>query len=150
MLTRFLRAASFLPILMHVLVAGQLIVWGLDRQSPFVLDSYTATNATPGGTVFFVGNVERNVSRKCSVEYSRTIYDKNNFSYDVSGMQLRSPDALTNLDTRSPSRLLVAVELPTGIPPGPATMLTVLNYRCNMVHNVWPIRVTLPMKFEVL
>jgi hypothetical protein len=36
------------------------------------------------------------------------------------------------------------------MPPGPAALVTSLEYRCNRVHSLWPIEVTTTFPFEVL
>lgn len=149
-MTQALRKTIFLPYLVLLVAVAQIIWWGVEREPPFELKTVQATSAAPGGTVFIVSGVERDLRRKCDVSFNRHMFDSKGYRYDISGTQFMSSDALRGLDAADPDKLLLTVQVPQGAQKGTASLITVLSYSCNPLHKLWPINQVLTMKFEVL
>ena len=66
------------------------------------------------------------------------------------GHSTASAEMIYGVERASPGVLRVSVLLPSVMPEGPATLQTVLDYSCNKVHALWPIKVTTEMPFRVL
>jgi hypothetical protein len=128
----------------------QIAFWAADRTPPFVLGPYTSTSAPPGGTVRIVAKVQRDLSRKCSVVFSRHLIDASGARYDLVSGQTMSAYALEAMEKLMPGELRLQVHIPPGTPPGLAHLFTVLEYSCNPFHRrVSPIELTIEMDFIV-
>ena len=133
------------------LIIGQLTAWGLDRRVPFILTGYTATAALPGDVVIVRARVTRDLNRRCSVTYSRMFFDSAGSRYDItSGAQIMNADALDDLNRRNPNGLILSVVLPPQATQGKGALVTVLDYACNPVHQLFPVPVLLTMDVDVL
>lgn len=123
--------------------------WAFDRSPPFLLGSYTVYDAAPGQTMFINANVKRDLSRECSTRFSRYLYS-NGVRHEISGSQYMSAAAIADMDKQMPDALRMAVRIPPDIVPGPATLVTALEYTCNPLHQVWPIDVLMRMNVRIL
>ena len=138
-------------IALMALVVTQLVIWGLDRRVPFAMTGYHANPALPGDVVIVRAVVERDLSRKCSVSYSRMFFDSAGSRYDItSGAQMMNADALDDLNRRNPNALVLSVTLPPQATPGKGALVTVLDYACNPMHQLFPVPVLLTMDVDVL
>jgi hypothetical protein len=133
-------------------VVGLVIAIGysFSRSPPYRLLSYQVEPVRPGGYAVFHSRVWRDKKRDCSVQYSR-------FLKFADGSELAGPvtiasDAMIDdLERDAPGEATVRVLVPEGVPPGPATMRTVLHYRCNPTQYVLPpIEVTVQRNFYIL
>lgn len=140
-----------LGALLLFLVIGQLVLWGLDRRAPFEMIGYTANPTLPGDTVIVRAKVGRDLGRRCSVSYSRMFFDSAGSRFDLTtGAQMMNADALDDLNRRTPDALVISVIVPPKAAPGRGAMVTVLDYVCNPVHQLYPVPVLLTMDVEVL
>ena len=138
-------------ITLMILVIAQLVVWGLDRRVPFVMTSYSANPTMPGDVVIVRAVVERDLNRRCSVMYSRMFFDSAGSRYDItSGAQMMNADALADLNRRNPNGLVLSVTLPEQATQGKGALVTVLDYACNPVHQLFPVPMLLTMDVDVL
>lgn len=136
----------------QVVILGSIAIvawYTLDRKPPFAVVSVEPAFARPGEYVTIKAEVRRDVNRHCSAEFSRYVFDALNTRFDL-GTQLASPEMIERADQASPNTLRVSFLVPPTIATGPARLDTVLQYRCNRVHYIWPIEVTTRMPFEVL
>ena len=69
--------------------------------------------------------------------------------YEISGAQYMSAAAIADLNQQMPDALRMAVRMAADVPPGPATLVTALEYTCNPMHAVWPIEVIMKNAIEV-
>lgn len=150
-LWRVIYELRWVPRLALVGVLVWIGVMEFDREPPFKLLSYATNQPTPGGTLIVRAHVRRDLERECSVTFSRYLFDKVGARHEASGQQLMTPQALRNMDALAPGELNLQVPIPSIFPPGPATLTTVLEYRCNPLQDLLrPISVELNMAFEVL
>jgi hypothetical protein len=140
-----------------LLVAQVIIAFGvitavamaLDRKPPFAVLSVAPAYASPGESVTIHALVSRDLSRRCSASFARYLYASDGSRRSL-GKSSASSDAVADAERRSPGALIVSVAVPADTPPGPAALVTSLEYRCNRVHSLWPIEVTTTLPFEVL
>ena len=112
------RATTLLEKLMWlwwlILTASilQLVWWHLDDKPPFQLISYTSTVAKPGGVVSFDVNVKRDLERKCSVTFSRHMFDAKGRRTDLSSGQTMTSRGIAEMDALTPDKLLLDITVP--------------------------------------
>ena len=136
-----------------ILIAASValgIYWASDRTPPFELLLYKTTPAKPGGTVYVEAKVHRDLSRGCSVRFTRHIFDSTGRRFDLSDEQVLDAESIEMMDKLAPGALRLAFKVPETMLPGPAKQVSALRYYCNPLHNVWPIRVLLTYDFMVL
>ncbi len=128
----------------------QLAVWAADRHPPFELLSYSADPVQPGETFLIRAHVRRDLHRMCGVKYTRLFFDSRGARYELTdNTQFMNAEALYKMNKINPGRLTVADTVPPHAARGPAQIMTVLDYTCNPVHQVYPISVVLVMDLEV-
>jgi len=131
-------------------VLVQLVVWGADRRVPFALVEYAAPATRAGEAVVIHSRVDRALNRSCSVQYSRMFFDSGGARYDLTqGAQIMNAAALSDLNRRTPDTLVISVTIPKYASPGVGSVVTVLNYVCNPVHQIYPVEVLLSMDVVV-
>lgn len=151
------KATSILEKLMWlwwlILTASilQVVWWHLDDKPPFTLISYTSTVAKPGGVVSFDADVKRDLSRKCSVTFSRHMFDSKGHRTDISSGQTMTSKGIAEMDNLTPNKLKLDITVPVSASPGLAHLFTVLDYRCSPIHY-WakPIEMTMELDFIVI
>lgn len=141
---RFLWAAK-VTILVSI---GLVIYYAADRAPPFTVISVEPAEALPGDTVTIHATVSRDMTRRCSADMSRYVFDSGNTRFDL-GTSFFTPEVIRDMETRAPGRLTISIKVPEDAKSGPARMVSVLNYRCNRVHNIYPIEVTASFPFFV-
>lgn len=142
---RFIWAAKAL-IVVSLLIAAY---YAADRKPPFSVLSVEPASAMPGELVTIRAAVRRDANRRCSAEMSRYIFDGQNIRFDI-GQSWFTSDVILEMEQRSPGALSVTIQVPANAKPGQARLDSVLLYRCNRVHNLYPIEVTTSMPFTVL
>ena len=141
----FLWVAQMMIAVAIVITIG----YAFDRDPPFRIIRVQPASARPGEFVTIDAEVMRESERMCSAEFSRYIYDSTLARYDI-GSSVVSAEMISRMESSHPGRLRVSVRLPENIAPGQAHLDTVLVYRCNAVHRIWPIDVTTVLPFTVL
>lgn len=146
-----LRRHSWVAWTLNVATALTLLVFLVDRAPPFSVISVEPASAKPGDLVILRALVHRDTARDCSALFSRYVFDSRQVRFDDIARPTRASDAfIDHLERVDPGRLTLAFVVPAGMAPGPARVETVLHYRCNITHAVWPIEVTAQMPFTVL
>lgn len=141
----------WLPLVFIAMMLAQCAVWVADRDPPFIILSYNTIPAKPGGILVIDANVQRDLSRECSVELSSSIFDSAGVRWDYGSTQSVVPEGIRELDAKAPGKLLRKIQLPPGMTPGPGTMMSSMTYRCNMLQEiVAPIYLQTRFDFEVL
>ena len=143
---------AWLGWLLCLPVFMQLGEWAFDRSPPFaVVGPVTALGARPGETAYFNAEVRRDLDRECSVVFSRYMIDGAGVRHDFArDPRVMTPNGLRAMDVLMAGQLRLAVEIPRGANPGPAVYATELRYTCNPIHKLWPIEVTMPLRFWIL
>lgn len=150
-LWRVLYHLRWAPRIILLAVAGWVVAMAIDREPPFHLLGYQTNQPRPGGVLVVRAQVKRDLERECSVAFSRYLFDHFGSRHEASGPQMMTPQALRSMDALAPGQLNVQVAIPINFPPGPATMNTVLEYRCNALQDILrPIGVEMVIPFEVL
>lgn len=149
-LHRWLLNSGFIAwaLLLASLVAAGIMA--ADRSPPFQLVSYSAAPAQRGSLAFIDSEVRRDVTRPCSVKFSRFLIDAAGTRWEMLPLSAITADGLRAFEAASPNRLRFPAEIPRAAAVGPATLITSLAYRCNVVHDIWPIDLVLAYKLEVL
>lgn len=142
-------ATEWMARLILFLAALLVLYYAADRKPPFEVLSSTYAEAPAGEYVTMHAKVRRDADRGCNADFWRYMYDSTGTRFDL-GHSQASSEAIAQMERRSPGSLSVAFRIPGSAAPGPATLQTVLLYRCNRVHAAWPIEVTTDMPFTVL
>lgn len=138
-------------ILTTVSVVAQVSVWMLDTRKPFELLSYTVNQVKAGGLLRVDGKVRRDLDRECSLRGARYIMDSQGARYDFGSSIVMTAEALRIMDKLSAGEIHQVHQLPAYIAPGPASMITTMQYVCNPLHELFrPIAVDMRIDFEVL
>lgn len=151
MAIRWAGRHAWLGWLLCVPVAWQLLDWIIDREPPFAaLGAAQASPVRAGGTVVFIAAVRRDLDRDCTVQFSRHLIDGLGIRHDFAAdPRVMTADGLREMDSAMGHQLRLAVNIPAGAAPGPATYTSDLIYRCNPVHVLWPIAVSMPLRFHI-
>ena len=144
-----LQTLIWIPRLMLFVAAVLIIIQAMDREPPFGILSVEPASARPGELVTITARVKRDSTRDCSAAMSRSIFDSSGQRSDYPIMRF-SDAVIDDMERRMPSMLKVTIQVPANATPGPAQLVSVLDYRCNRVHALWPIEVTTVMPFEVI
>jgi hypothetical protein len=143
---------------------GQLALWAFDRDEPFAVKAYSVNEVKAGGYLEILADVRRDLDRRCSVEFSRYLYDSRGIRTDLTNRpEIMSSQAIQRLHDIKPNQLGLRIPIPHGISPGPAKFQTQLTYQCdgnpvpwllpfripNPFHAAWPIQVLMEIDFEV-
>ena len=140
------------PLLWLILALSALggVYLSNDNTPPFVLRGYTVFNAPAGHVAFINGNAARDLKRDCSVKFSRFLMDSQRIRHEISSESTMSAEALRAMDREMGGALRLSIRIPPDAATGPASLMTVLRYRCNAIQEFWPIDVLLEMQLEVL
>lgn len=110
-----------------------------DRDPPFDVVRVYPAEARAGEYVFIEADVQRDMTRLCSVDYSRRLYDSNGTRFPVESGSM-DEDSIRELEQRSPGKLRIAVRLPEVMATGHAVLETNREYTCNKAHKWAPIK----------
>ena len=133
-----------------VFTMGTTLLMLMDRTPPFAVLKVYPAEARPGEHVWLRADVRRDLDRKCSVEFSRYIFDSTGGRVADLGNGSMSAASIEAMDQRAPGKLAVRITVPEGTTPGVARLSTDLSYICNRTHLIWPIHTTSTMQFTVL
>lgn len=157
---RALKVARFVDLIaVRLLVLAQVTVlcgiavvtyYAMDRLPPLRLLSYEpGLEAKAGSYLKVSAKVWRDISRNCDLQLERFIFaDSGRARYEVASYTV--PDSVIySTEVSTPGELHYVMYVPEFAEPGPALIHTVLEYRCNKVHNVWPIVVVTEIPFTI-
>lgn len=123
--------------------------WAMDNKAPFEVLVVAPATVAPGGTVSIVAQVRRDLHRKCSVSFTRAIYDGKGFRHDLEGVQRWSAKDIEEVDAMYPGELRIRVPVPFGASPPSGRVRTSLDYVCNPWHWLFPLNVITDMPFTI-
>lgn len=126
----------WVPVFLILLGIAQCAQWAFDRDPPFTVVSYQTAPAKPGGVLVLDAVVNRDLHRECYVDLSNSIIDAIGVRWDWGTTQTVTPQGIRELDSKTPGRLIRKIQLPLGMSPGPASLLSSMTYRCNPLHDV--------------
>lgn len=125
------------------------VVLATDREPPFEVRHVTNTEVERGQDAVIVARVRRDIERRCDATFSRYLFAADGARYDL-GPSYASYEMILAIERTTPGAMKVAFRVPDRMAPGQAIMRTVISYRCNKVHALWPIVVTTEIPFTVL
>jgi len=120
-----------------------------DTKAPFAMNSYTVEPVKAGGILRLEAHVTRDLTRKCSVTFSRHAFDSAGTRLDLVGQTTMTAFALEQLELIDAGKLKLAIQIPEFAKPGPAVLITPLVYTCNAWHGLRPIEYTMTVNFEI-
>jgi hypothetical protein len=144
-----LMRLAWVPTVVLLSAFVLVLVQAADRDPPFQLLEVNPASARAGDVVTITARVWRDPDRRCSAEMSRSVFDSQHVRWDYPTAAF-SASLIESMEQRSPSELRVSVVVPPNAAIGTAELISMLQYRCNRVHALWPIEVTTVMPFEVI
>ena len=148
---RTLSRLIWLPVCALILMAMQLGIWAFDRAPPFKVLRADPVIVKAGEPALFTASVWRDPDRICDADFVRYIFDSKGYRHDVGTIQRASAEMIARYERLTPGELKIVVPTPTFLPAGQASLVTVLNYACNPVHEIWRrITVTMEMPLTVV
>ena len=145
----FVIATEWVARVILLCAVGLVLYYAADREPPFRLVHVHHAEGQAGEFITVRANVVRDVSRNCNAEFSRYMFDSAGVRFDL-GHSQASAETIAQMERRQPGALVIAFRIPPTAALGPASLQTTLQYRCNRVHALWPIDVTIDMPFTVL
>ena len=138
------RCVSVVSFLVVVYVFGALGFWTADRKPPVEVLASEVVNkeVAPGEDLLVKRTVFR--ERQCATEVDRVFIDSQGFRFVLADQTFAvfGPLGTDSFTTVTP--------VPTQMAPGPARYYTAVQYRCNPVQEVWPVRAaSKPVEFVV-
>ena len=146
---RLMRKLDWIPQWTLIIALGLVIWQAADRKPPFSVLAVEPAFAKPGELVTITAQVWRDQDRNCSVQMSRSVFDAMGARSDFPVTRF-SDQLIDDMERKTPGILRVSFVVPPNAATGTAELVSVLDYRCNRVHSLWPIEVTTQMPFEVV
>lgn len=138
-MSRYLSSKLYLFLFLCYLI-GHLGYWASDSYVPFsVTGPSEHTKAVPGESVTIKVPVKRDVTKKCSVLFSRYMYDSDGTYHDLMATRFQSYSGILKLNEINPNQVKFSFTVPEDATPGPATVITQLAYMCNPLQSIWPM-----------
>ena len=149
-MTKILQRSAWLAWALLVLNGLGLLFMMMDDKPPFQMLGYERATVRPGEILRVDATVKRELSRKCSVTFSRHVFDADGTRIDIVPDTYMPAGALEELQRLTPDKLRLALPIPSYVKPGPATLVVPLAYQCNAWHALRPIETRMVVSFEVL
>jgi hypothetical protein len=143
------EALVWIPQVILLFCLAIIISYAADRDPPYKLISSEPVSVKPGEYAHLVSRVWRDKKRDCSAIISRYLVYSDGSRVDL-GISMMSDEMIDELESKAPNKGDVKVFIPQQAVPGPAEMKSVLIYRCNFVHSLWPIEVTVSRPITIL
>lgn len=140
---------SWVPSIVLLIALVLVLIQAADRKPPFQILSVEPASAKAGEVVTIRARVWRDKTRNCSVVMSRSVFDAESVRWDYPVARF-TDELIDRMELATPSELRVSVMVPPSAVVGEAHLVSVLEYRCNRVHSIWPIEVTTVMPFAVV
>lgn len=146
-----LRAQSFMWLMLVGIICVGAYQASTDREPPFRVLEVEPAAARAGEVVTIRQRVVRDLSRPCSVRWSRFMWTPGMGRLDLTYEPVQvGPDFIARMEARDPGRLSVSVRIPDGAQPGQGSLVTHLDYWCKPAQRAWPITVITDVPFTVL
>lgn len=127
------------------------VQWALERDAPFTVVRYIEpAPVVAGAHVTFEMPVTRQLERDCTARWSRHIIDAAGIRHEYEGVHLATAKTLRDIERLQGPWIRTTLAIPPGIAPGRAVLASEVEYECNPIHALWPIRMSLFFPFEVL
>lgn len=150
------RTLLFAQIVGALLLAIFVAMVFETREPPFEILPHAPIAVQAGQWAEVRLQVRRDMTRRCTVSYSRTLIDADGSRFDLPGGNETTSGVMRN-HTRTPGVLPLMVLMPPlkepgrhGIDPGPAVLKVTRAWACNPVQELWPIRADTVTQLYVL
>lgn len=122
--------------LVAFVVAGILGAFVADRSPPItvILSEIITPVVAPGGDLRLRFTLAR--ARSCATHVDRVMRDSAGNREILDDVDLRASPGALGTDT-----FITSIKVPLTFVPGPALYVATTQYRCNLVHELWPITV---------
>ena len=139
------------PLSIVALGIVQIAFWWYDSAPPFaVLGIERLERVHPGQTVRISAHVLRDIRRNCDATMRRAVFDSGGYRYDIAGEVFFTAESIAKMDQMAPGKLTVAIDVPPGLLPGPAVVISQIEYQCNPLQRLFPITILTELPFEVI
>lgn len=142
-------ATEWVARLILMLALVLVLYYAADREPPFGVTSTLPAEGRAGDYITMRAKVRRDISRGCSSEISRFVFDSSGARFDL-GHATFSAETIARMSKTTPGELVVSFRIPPNAAIGGASLVTEVDYICNRVHRVFPIHTTVDMPFTVL
>ena len=149
-MTKLLQRSAWLAWALLALSGFGFLFMVMDDKPPFQMLGYEKATVSPGEILRIEASVKRELSRRCSVTFSRHLFDVEGTRIDVVPDTYMPASALEELQRLTPDKLKLAIPIPSYVKPGPATLVVPLAYQCNAWHALRPIETRMVVAFEVV
>ena len=150
-LDRFANRLVVIGLTFLVIPLLVFCMWSVDRKAPFELVSYSDISVVPGDSLVAHEVVRRDVSRNCSATFARYTMNSRKEKGNESPVTYMNARAIENMSlTMGVDKLDLTYPISDDMPLGQASLVTVLDYRCNPLHYIWPIQVVTVVPFNVI
>lgn len=133
-------------LLSVAIVGGTLGTWLVDRTPPTSVSSVRVLNpeVTPGGVLHVQYNVYR--TRSCKTVVERVLYDSQRIRTVLQDLVFEaSPGPM------GPDEYISNIPIPKDANLGEANYRASTTYRCNLLHELWPITLlTADVRFDIV
>jgi hypothetical protein len=148
-LDRVLSRYHWVPSLIILIALIIVGVQAADREPPFRLLRVEPAFARPGDIVTIHADVWRDPHRRCAVDVARSMYDSlgKRSDYPVAYF---SAEAVALNEASFPGRMSPSLLVPDTATPGPAVVVSSLQFRCNRTQTLWTIEASHKLPFTVL
>lgn len=135
----WLTSKTYLFIFSLFIVA-QLTMWKLDSRVPFKMTGPPIyTHAVSGEPVKVTIPIKQDLTRDCSLLFSRYMFDSEGTRLDLQATRFVSATGIILLDKTTPNSIQISLDIPKQTAPGIATIVTQLAYMCNPLQYIWPV-----------
>lgn len=129
-----------------VTFVGTAAVWATDRDPPVTINEVKVLTPIVQQDGDFIISYDLERQQVCQTEAQRTIFDGANVEIDYLPDRREAFGPVTKHDVKS-----VKVHVPLSATPGTARYRVVAVYRCNPLHQIWPIvRVLVDQYFTII
>lgn len=129
-----------------------MTMWLASRESPNTYGTqYTIPEVVAGGTVRLVMPLQRETSRRCSIDTDRTFVDSSGASEIIVENQHTSAMSVSKRETETPGYLVTNIHIPDHAPEGLGIIRTENQFLCpwNPTTYFWRIDQTWDYRVQV-
>lgn len=138
---RLSRLSHFIIAAIMICIAGPFGWFMFDRESPVaIIEQTDLTSTVPAGSYLEYKQVILR-DRLCDTTITRRLIDGAGVLHQFEPVHSATGGSLAWPD---PETRIIRVQIPDNTNPGDATLQVSASFKCNPIHNFWPINVQLP------
>lgn len=145
---RIFKLTPLLVLFSYITV--QIGLWHLDNTPPTqVIGPQPVIVAHPGQLVKVEIPVVRDLSRPCSLLFSRYMVDNSGVYYDIMATRFLSHQGWVDIEKAAPHEIKFSMDVPKNIPLGKAVVTTQKAFMCNPLQYIWPLDVEIKVTLQI-